>query len=168
MLPASTPSYVFGDEIMNYAITAFAIGFGVMAFVTMADVSGGSRNIDFKTASLEERQSWMDGKAKSIKTAARFFLPSGRGPMALNMFLKDIVKRPARSEMEMIIDVKVPYGARVGTIPKSKFLKSFCKKYIKLGFYEQGVRLIANFRNKRKKTGIARISVRPNDCQWMA
>ena len=155
MRPASGWLLIVGLNSMNYAFTAFALGFGGVAFVTMAEVGSGSRVIDFKTASLDDRHSWTDRKAKSIKSVARFFLPNGRGPGALNFYLKEIVSRPARSMMEIMIDVKVPYRAQVGTIPKSKFLKSFCKNYVQLGFYKQGVRLIANFRNQRKKLVIS-------------
>lgn len=154
---------------MNYLIVICSIVVGAFAFVMMADVSGsGSSGIDFKTATAEERQAWMDDKAQGLKTAARFFLPSGRGPMALNFYLNDIVTRPEARQMEIIVDVKVPYGAEVGVIPKLQFLESFCKNYVKLGFYKQKIQLTVSFQNKKNRDPITRISVQPYDCQWHA
>lgn len=152
---------------MNYVIIFCSLAFGAFAFVMMADVSGGS-NIDYKTATPEERQAWMDDKAETLKTAAKFFLPSGRGPKALNFYLKEIVTRPESRQMEMIVDVRVPYGAEVGTLPRSKFLDTFCKNYISAGFYKQRIELVVKFLNKKRGTLIDRISVKPRDCEWHA
>lgn len=154
---------------MNYLIGICAIVVGAFAFVLMADVgSGGSGSVDFATATVEEKQAWMDGRAKSLRSASRFFLPSGGGPMNLSMSLKDIVTSPQAGRMELIIDVKVPYGKEVGVAPKSKLLETFCKNYVKLGFYRNKINLVVSFRNKKNGDPITRISVQPYDCQWHA
>ena len=154
---------------MNQLIAICAVVVGVMAFIMMADVSGGgSGKIDFKTATLEQRQAWMDDKAKGLKSAARFFLPSGGGPMNLSMSLSEIVTSPQAGQMELIIDVKVPYGREVGVVPKNQFLEGFCKNYVRLGFYRNKINLVVSFRNKKTGDPITRLSVQPYDCQWHA
>ena len=145
-----------------------ALAVGILAFVLMSDVPGRSGGIDFQTASLEARQAWMDEKAESLKTAARYFLPSGRGPMSLSFRLKEIITRPESSSIDIIIDVKVPYGAEVGVVPKHQFLESFCKNYVKLDFYKQRIQMSVSFRNQKDHSPITRITVYPHDCQWHA
>ena len=152
---------------MNYVFICCSLAFGVLAFVVMADVSSGP-GIDYKTATPEERQAWMDGKAEKLKFAAKYFLPNGRGPKALNFYLKDIVTRPQARQLEMIVNVKVPYGAEVGTLPRSRFLDKFCKNYINMGFYRQRIELIVQFLNQKDKASIDRISIKPRDCEWHA
>ena len=151
---------------MKYVLLIGSIIFGVVGFASMATIGAGPK-IDYKTATKEERQEWMDGQAKVIKTAAKYFLPSGQGPSSLNFYLRDVITRPDASEMEMLIDVKVPYGAKVQSIPKSKFLDTFCKSYIETALYKQSITLIAHFRNQSKKKRIARINVHPSDCRWL-
>ncbi len=153
---------------MNYIIAIGGLAVGILAFVLMSDVTGRSGGIDFQTASLEARQAWMDEKAESLKTAARYFLPSGRGPMSLSFRLKEIITRPESSRIEMIIDVKVPYGAEVGVVPRHQFLESFCKNYVRLDFYKQRIQLVVSFRDKKDRSPITRITVNPHDCQWHA
>lgn len=152
---------------MHYVIVACSLAVGLLAFAMMRDAPSLSEpSFDYKTASIEERQAWMDGKAEKLRKAARFFLPSGRGPSALSFYLKDIVTRPESNRFEMNIDVKVPYGAEVGVIPKTKFLESFCKNYRKLGFYDSRINFVVNFRKKKDGSPISRISVEPYDCQY--
>ncbi|MEM9333177.1 MAG: hypothetical protein AAGA53_17775 [Pseudomonadota bacterium] len=151
---------------MKFVVVLLSIGVGVAAFAGMATLGAGPA-IDYKTASLEERQEWLEGQKKVISRAAKFFLPNGRGPAALNFYLKDVVTRADAGEIELLIDVKVPYGAKVGRIPKNKFLDTFCKNYINTGLYKQGIKLIANFKQRGgKKKRIARIKVNPSDCRW--
>ncbi|MGI9352295.1 MAG: hypothetical protein ACR2O3_12090 [Rhizobiaceae bacterium] len=150
---------------MKAVVVLLSVGAGIVAFAGMATIGAGPA-IDFKTASIEERQVWMDSQKKVITKAAKWFLPSGRGPSELSFYLKDVVNRADAGEMELMIDVKVPYGAKVQRIPRTKFLDTFCKSYVDTALYNQGVKLIANFKHQSKKKRIARIKVTPSDCRW--
>ena len=152
---------------MKALVILLSVGAGIAAFAGMATIGAGP-SIDFKTATIEERQAWMDGQKKVITKAAKWFLPSGRGPSELNFYLKDVINRSDVGEMELKIDVRVPYGATVRKIPRTKFLDSFCKSYVDTALYRQGVKLVANFNHQGKGKRIARIKVSPSDCRWAA
>ena len=111
----------------------------------------------------------LNARAEKMSKMARFFLPSGGGPMNLSMSLKEVVTSPQADRMELIIDVKVPYGKEVMvTGSRSSFLDKFCKNYVKLGFYRNKVNLVVSFRNRKNGDPITRLSVQPHDCQWHA
>ncbi len=150
---------------MKYIMMFAAIGMGVFTFVTSSGITS-FQPFEYENATLEEQQAWMDGQANTIRKAARWFLPSGRGPSELNMYLKDVVTDAKKREMLMSINVKVPYGARVSGVPKQKFLDGFCKNYVKSGLYKQKIKFMADFINQSKNRRISRITVYPSDCRW--
>ena len=146
---------------MKFLIMCASIALGFLAFFTTSQLSADKFN--FREASTEERQEWLDKQASVFKKTARFFLPSGRGPSALNFYLDDVKTRPRRRELELMIRVKVPYGKSVYSVPEKDILPRFCKKYVRTALYKQDVRMIVNFFKDGGST-ITKLTVRPAKC----
>ena len=145
---------------MKFLIGATAILIGAFAFFATASIGS---NFDYETATLEERQAWLDKQAKSIKGWSRFLLPSGRGPSALNFKMDSVETRARSREIEMKILVKVPYGKTVAPADYSQSLYKMCKKYVRTSLYDQEVRLITTF-TKEKGGVVQKVTASPRKC----
>lgn len=149
---------------MKYVVYVMAAVSFFVAFSNTALVTVNATKFDFAAATAEEQQDWMAKKAVSLKRAAKLGLPSGRGPTALNFYIDDVQSRPRYREMEMIIRVKVPYGAQVQKAPREKTAETLCNVSKATGLLEQNIRLFATFR--RENGGrLDRVAVSPDECR---
>lgn len=147
---------------MKFFIMLAGVGVAVMAFISMASL--GPPPFDYDNATMEERQEWLDKQAAVFKKSARFFLPSGRGPSALNFFLDDVETDPAAKQMKLNIRVDVPYGASVSTPPQHKMMATMCKSYVKTALHREAVRMAVEFKSKKHGT-LTRLTVSPSRCE---
>lgn len=147
---------------MKFFIMLASLGMAVLAFISMATI--GPAPFDYEAATMEERQAWMDKQAKTFKTSARFFLPSGRGPSELNFRLDEIVSDPASRQMKFNIEVKVPYGARASMSRHDEVMAKICKSYVRTALHEEAIRLTFDFHAEKQGT-LSKLVLTPSRCE---
>lgn len=141
-----------------------SIVFGAVTFVgAFLMMPGPTAPFDYDTATVEDRQAFMDRQAKQMKRAARIFLPSGQGPKSLSFYLDEVVTRPERREIELIVRVQVPYGAQVSSLPRQEFMKRICGSYVKTQLYDHDVRM-TTVMNHHKGQQLFKATVTKRQC----
>jgi len=151
-----------------------AIGVVVIGGVIMATVGGyglgtiGASSFNYETASMENRKKFLQSQAESFGKVIKLGLisPSGVGP-SMKLGETIINDRTKRITYIILIDGRIASGQRLRKA-KKLFLEKACPRYMKTRLAENRISLVQEFRNKKKKNRMGRITLSTHACSRYA